>query len=87
MLMERMKDAAKAKGIEVQMQALAEGEIKNNLGDTDILLLGPQVRYMISSMRAEYANKISVIEVINMSDYGLMNGEKVLNDVLALYSK
>ncbi len=87
MLMERMKEAAKVKGIEVQMQALAEGEIKNNLNDTDILLLGPQVRYMISGMRAEYANKISVIEVINMSDYGLMNGEKVLNDALALYSK
>lgn len=87
MLMEKMKEAAKSEGIEVQIQALSECEIKNNIEDTDILLLGPQVRYMVSNMRAAYGNKISVIEVINMSDYGLMNGQKVLNDALTLYNK
>lgn len=87
MLMERMKQAAGDKGIEVQMQALSETEIKENIGETDILLLGPQIRYMISGMRAEYGSKIPVIEVINMSDYGLMNGVKVLSDALALLNK
>jgi PTS system cellobiose-specific IIB component len=87
MLMERMKDAASTKGIEVKMQALSESELKNNLSGTDILLLGPQVRYMISGIRASYSDKIPVIEVINMSDYGLMNGTKVLEDALSLYNK
>ncbi len=42
-------------------------------------MLGPQVSYMISQFKENV--KIPV-EVINMQDYGLMNGEKVLNQAL-----
>ena len=44
----------------------------------DVLLLGPQVRFMKSQFEQKLAPKGIPLEVINMADYGMMNGEKVL---------
>ena len=43
----------------------------------DVLLLGPQVRFMeITQFEQKLAPKGIPLEVINMADYGMMNGEK-----------
>jgi PTS system cellobiose-specific IIB component len=45
----------------------------------DILMLGPQVRYL----EGNFKEKLDIpVEVINMQDYGMMNGEKVLKEAL-----
>jgi Phosphotransferase system cellobiose-specific component IIB len=85
MLVIRMQDAAKRKGIEAEINAISEVQIGSKANDADILLLGPQIRYLLGKLRSEFGNMIPVIEVINMSDYGLMNGEKILDNVLELY--
>ena len=41
----------------------------------DVLMLGPQVRYLESQFKRDLDIPVSVI---NMQDYGLMNGEKAL---------
>lgn len=86
MLVLKMQDAASKKGIEADIDAISEVQIKSKADKTDILLLGPQVRYLLGKMKSELRDKIPVIEVINMSDYGLLNGAKVLDDALALYN-
>lgn len=84
-LVDKIKDAAKAKGLSVDVDALPFDKAGAQLDTTDILLLGPQVRYLLAKFQKEYAGKITVIDVMNFSDYGLANGEKILNDALLKY--
>ena len=86
LLVTSMQDSAEKKGIEVSINAMPEAQIRTKADKTDILLLGPQVRYLLGKLKSELGGKIPVIEVINMADYGLMKGEKVLDDALALYN-
>lgn len=48
------------------------------------LLLGPQVRFLLSKFKANLSDKNISVEVINTVDYGTMNGEKVLERALDL---
>ena len=47
------------------------------------MLLGPQVRYLKKKMEARVNGRIPV-EVIDMKDYGSMNGKAVLEKTLAI---
>ncbi|MCO8284690.1 PTS sugar transporter subunit IIB, partial [Tetragenococcus halophilus] len=50
----------------------------------DVLLLGPQVRFMKGDFEKRLTPKGIPLDVINMSDYGMMNGENVLQQALNL---
>ncbi len=81
LLVSKMQKAAKAQGEDVDIFATAASDADNKLESEqpDILMLGPQVSYMLS----QFKEKVKIpVEVINMQDYGLMNGEKVLNQAL-----
>jgi cellobiose PTS system EIIB component len=85
MLIDKIKEAAKNKSVSVDVDALPFDKADDRLDTTDILLLGPQVRYLMPKFQKEYAGKITVIDTINFSDYALINGEKILNDALLKY--
>ena len=76
LLVNRMKEAANNQGIKVQIEAHPVGSIEAYGDAADVILLGPQVRYALKGVKEKYPNK--PIEVINMQDYGMMNGAKVL---------
>lgn len=80
MLVKKMQDAAKEANIEVHIEAKSVTEAKKNLEGIDIILLGPQIRYELNNIKA-IAQDIPV-EAINMQDYGMMNGKKVLEQAL-----
>lgn len=85
MLVERMLTAAKTQKIEVVIEATAEGNLDKYIDSTDILLLGPQVGYLEASLKEKYReNKVAITTILSI-DYGMMNGEKVLKDAIALY--
>lgn len=84
LLMEKMKSEAQKRGIEIQVDARSEKSVEELLGTFDVLLLGPQVRYVLKSMEKLLDGKYPV-EVINMKDYGTMNGAKVLDQALKMY--
>ena len=48
-----------------------------------VLLIGPQVAYQKEKLQQQYPDV--PVEVISMMDYGMMNGEKVFNDLAAKY--
>jgi PTS system cellobiose-specific IIB component len=88
MLVNKMKEAAKAKGIEAEIAAYPESSLHRILDEgIDIALLGPQVRFKLASTKALCEPKGVPVEVINTQDYGLMNGSKVLDTVLSILSK
>ena len=77
-LVRKMKDAAKAENYECDISAHSVSEAKN-YADADIILLGPQVRYRLKEVRGHLPN--NKVEVIDMKDYGMMNGKGVLDHV------
>ena len=68
----------------ISVEAIGEKTLEQHLGEFDVLLLGPQVRYVIPNVKKILAGKIP-FDVIDMRDYGLMNGEKVLAAALKMY--
>ena len=84
MLVKKMKEAAVNKGIEVDIQACSQGKIDDNTNDIDVALLGPQVAYTLAKSKEICAKKGIPIDVIPMADYGVLNGEAVLNFALKL---
>lgn len=81
MLVNKMRESAKQKGIEVEINALSVSEAPTVIGEVDIVLLGPQVRYQLKIVEEMAKGRIPV-KVIDMIAYGQMNGEVVLNDAL-----
>lgn len=87
MLVTKMKDAAKVKGLEVDIEAFPEGQMDKHLDNVDVALLGPQVGYTLSKAKKICEPKGIPVEVIPMVDYGMMNGQKVLDFALNLAGK
>lgn len=83
-LVNKMKDAAKAKGVEVDINAYPESQLDKQLDSMDVALLGPQVGYRLANAKALCDPKGIPVEVIPMVDYGMMNGAKVLDLALSL---
>jgi len=86
LLVSKMQKAAQEQNIEADIYAIAEGEVEKVLATkkADVLLLGPQVRYLKGSFEKKFKDMDFPIDVINMADYGMMNGEKVLQQALQL---
>ncbi|RYL94957.1 PTS sugar transporter subunit IIB [Sporolactobacillus sp. THM7-4] len=83
MVVKNMEKAAAKKGIKAKIWAVPEVEIENEKDHVDVILLGPQVSFLEKEVKAMVDDKIPV-SVINMIDYGRMNGEAVLNQALKL---
>lgn len=82
LLVEKMKKSAKEKGIEVEIWAVGANEVKSNASKADVILLGPQVRYAQKKIESE-APGIPVAN-IGMREYGMMNGNAVLQQAIDL---
>lgn len=80
LLVSRMLDAAKKRGLDIQIEAHPVAETEMYGTQADMILLGPQVRFQLQNIRSLFSEK--PVEVIDTRDYGMMNGEKVLNHVL-----
>lgn len=84
MLVNKMKEAAKEQSIEVEINAHTVETLKDEVKDCDVVLLGPQVSYLLEDSK-KIASQYNVpVAVIPMMDYGMMNGKKVLEFALNL---
>lgn len=86
LLVTKMQKAAEAQGVEADVFAVSASEADNSLESkpVDVLLLGPQVRFMKADFEKRLAPKGIPLEVINMADYSMMNGDNVLKQAMAL---
>ena len=81
-----METAAKEENFEADIFAVSATEANGILAekDVDVLLLGPQVRFMLKQFEDKVADKGIPVSVIDMADYGMMNGQKVLQEAKKL---
>lgn len=80
LLVTKMEKAAQERGIEADIFAVSAMEADEIFAQKkiDALLLGPQVRFMLNEFQEKLRAQEVPVEVIPMVDYGMMNGEKVL---------
>lgn len=86
LLVSKMRKAAEERGIDADIFANSANEADNVLAskDVDVLLLGPQVRFMKAQFEKKVEGTGIPVDIINMQDYGMVNGEKVLQAALDL---
>jgi len=84
LLVNKMKSAAKNKNIEVSIQAVPVETVSNYLDDTQVVLLGPQVKFRLNEVKDICEPSGVKVSVINTVDYGMMKGDKVLDSAISL---
>ena len=86
MLVKKMQEAAAKDGIEANIWAVGDAESPTNAPKADVIMLGPQVRFLEKKMK-DLVKDAKPVQVIDMASYGTMNGEKVLKQALSLIGK
>lgn len=86
LLVEKVKTEAKGRNIDIQISAIGEAEARSHPLNIDVMLLGPQVRYLEKSIRAMIESKGRNIAMgtVEMVAYSTMNGSKVLDQIIVL---
>jgi PTS system cellobiose-specific IIB component len=82
LMVSKMQKAAEEKGLDVDVVAYGVAEVDDKGKEADIILLGPQIRYMKAEVEGKFPDK--PVETIEMRDYGMMNGEAVLTRAMDL---
>ncbi len=83
-LLSKMQKEAVKENLKIEIIAIAEDKLKSVINSADCVLLGPQVGYMLEDLRSKYKSLNIPIDVIDIVDYGMMDGKKVLNIALQL---
>ncbi len=84
LLVRKMQEAAKERGIEADIVAYPVNEMEDRLDGVDVALLGPQVGFMKAQKQKAAASRGIPCDVIPMADYGMVNGKNVLDFALKL---
>lgn len=87
LVVNKMQKAAEEQALNAEIWATGVGhgkEILKDRDDIDALLIGPQVRFSAPELEkiAEENNRKTIIHVADMRDYGMVDGEKILKDIL-----
>lgn len=85
LLVTRMQKSADERKLECKIWAVSESALTTEYANEpcDVLLIGPQVRFRLNSIKEQVKNAIPV-DVIDMRTYGMMDGAKVLDQALKL---
>ena len=86
-ILEKSQEEAKTilEGMETKAKKEADkilADAKKEITEADIILLGPQIRYELDNVKKVAGT--TPVEAINMMDYGMMNGKKVLEHALSV---
>lgn len=87
MLVNKMRKSAEDRNIETEINAVPEAELKNKLEGLDVILIGPQVRYLEKKIKEQAEPKGIKVDVINQMAYGMMQGDKVLDQAIELKNR
>ena len=77
LVVSKMQEAAKNQGKDYKIWAIEQGQIQDELGNFDVLLLGPQVRHIMRKVQKIVDGK-APIAVIDAVAYGRCDGASVL---------
>lgn len=84
LVVKKMNKIAKEKSLSLQIEAHGMQDFKELIQEFDCALLGPQIAYKLEECQniAHQFNK--KVACINMMDYGMLDGEKILAQAQSL---
>lgn len=85
MLAQKMQEVGNTYNLPVEVKAFSISNIQDivNQYHPECILLGPQVKYLYADTNAKFGANAPVA-VIDTTDYGMMNGEKVLKSAIKM---
>ncbi|MFG0516117.1 PTS sugar transporter subunit IIB [Kluyvera intermedia] len=86
MLVRKMVEAAKERDLPVKIDAYGVSEFDTQYPQYQVVLLGPQVKYMLKNLSDKAATQNIPVQAIDTMDYGMQRGDKVLDYALSLIS-
>jgi len=84
MCVQKMIEASAKLGIECKIGAHSAANFENIANEMDSLLFGPQLAYRLEPFKKKYPEYAKKMSVINSMDFGMMDGEKILKNTIAL---
>lgn len=84
MVVKKMQAAALEKNIEVEIKAIGMESFDEEIEKFDCCLLGPQIKYRLDEFKTKGDEINKPVQVINSIDYGMMNGKKILEDIISI---
>ncbi|MGB8664562.1 PTS sugar transporter subunit IIB [Serratia plymuthica] len=84
LLVRKMVEAADERGLPVEIDAYGVAEFDTQFPRYQVVLLGPQVKYMLKTLSEKAAVQGIPVQPIDPMDYGMQRGEKVLDYALSL---
>lgn len=87
LLVSKMRKIAEEKDIEVEIWAVSQDKASKEMKRADVLLIGPQMRFMKKKLD-KVAEEVGIpIDIINSVAYGRVDGEAVLKKALELINE
>ncbi|WP_460881710.1 PTS sugar transporter subunit IIB [Pseudaeromonas pectinilytica] len=84
LLVKKMQEEALKRGLETEIRAYGASEFDVQMPNYQVVLLGPQVKYMQQDLQQKASQHGVPVDVINMMDYGMQRGDRVLDHALSL---
>ncbi|QGU87926.1 PTS sugar transporter subunit IIB [Erwinia sorbitola] len=84
LLVRKMVESANERGIPVEIEAYGVAEFETEFPRYQVVLLGPQVKYMLKTLSEKAATHGIPVQPIEPMDYGMQRGDKVLDFALSL---
>ncbi len=81
-LMKKMIDYSKTAGYDYEISAFPFMEAEDAAADADCILIGPQIGFQLDKVKSMFPQIPNA--VIDMMDYGMLDGKKVVESAKAL---
>ncbi len=81
-LCDKIREAAVSRNYDIDIHAAAIARADEDLAEADVILLGPQVRYMLNKVKGQAGGK--PVAAIDMQSYGTLDGEKVFAQIVEM---
>ncbi|MFD2830412.1 PTS sugar transporter subunit IIB [Corticicoccus populi] len=84
MLVRKIKEEAEKEAITMDISAVGAGQLNDHVENLDVVLIGPQVRYLEGKIKEALSPKGIKVAVIDQMAYGMMDGKKVLEQIQSM---
>lgn len=84
LLVTKMEQHAISIGDEVEIWAVGQEKAKQDMAKADVVLIGPQMRFLKGDLEKEAAQYGIKVEVIDMMAYGMADGKKAYEQAISL---
>lgn len=74
-----IRQAAKARGLDISFKARSDSEVEEYIEEIDLLLVGPHLKYMLNDLEIIAEPYDVPVRIIDEDAYGSLNGEAVLD--------